>query len=117
MLGQQVLRAGIADVSGIVNIADIADVADIGTGIADIGTDIVDIGTDIADIVDIGTDIADIATGIVDVVNSTDIADRMLRTLRWKQVDAYKVLRGCPVTVYPFQPIYFSDVKGFIGYK
>ena len=67
---------------GIANIADIADVADIGT-----------------DIVDIGTDIADIATGIVDVVNSTDIADRMLRTLRWKQVDAYKVLRGCPMTV------------------
>ena len=65
------LRAGIADVSGIANIADIAD---------------------------IGTDIADIATGIADVVNSADIADRMLRTLRWKQVDAYKVSRGCPVT-------------------
>ena len=71
------LRAGIADVSGIANIADIADVADI------------------------GTDIADIATGIADVVNSADIADRMLRTLRWKQVDVYKVSRGCPVTVYP----------------
>ena len=68
------LRAGIADVSGIANIADIADVADIGTDIADIGTD------------------------IADVVNSADIADRMLRTLRWKQVDAYKVSRGCPVT-------------------
>ena len=67
LLGQQVLRAGITDVSGIANIADIADVADI------------------------GTDIADIATGIADVVNSADIADRMLRTLRWKQVDAYKV--------------------------
>ena len=26
LLGQQVLRAGIADVSGIVNIADIADI-------------------------------------------------------------------------------------------
>ena len=72
LLGQQVLRVGITDVSGIANIADITDVADIGT--------------------DIGTDIADIATGIADVVNSADIADRMLRTLRWKQVDAYKVL-------------------------
>ena len=82
MLGQQVLRAGIADVLGIANIADIADVADIGT-----------------DIADIGTDIADIATGIADVVDSADIADRMLRTLRWKQVDAYKVSRGCPVTI------------------
>ena len=68
------LRVGIADVLGIVNIADIADVADIGTDIADIGTD------------------------IADVVDSADIADRMLRTLRWKQVDAYKVSRGCPVT-------------------
>ena len=76
LLGQQVLRIGIADVSGIANIADIADVADI------------------------GTDIADIAMGIADVVNSADIADRMLRTLRWKQVDAYKVSRGCPVTPY-----------------
>jgi hypothetical protein len=85
LLGQQVLRAGIADVSGIANIADIADVADIGT-----------------DIADIGTDIADIAMGIADVVDSADIADRMLRTLRWKQVDAYKVSRGCPVTVPPF---------------
>ena len=85
LLGQQVLRVGIADVLGIANIADIADVADIGTDIADIGTDIVDI-----------------ATGIADVVDSADIADRMLRTLRWKQVDAYKVSRGCPVTVPPF---------------
>ena len=75
------LRAGIADVSGIANIADIADVADIGT-----------------DITDIGTDIADIATGIADVINSANIADWMLRTLRWKQVDAYKASRGCPVT-------------------
>ena len=82
MLGQQVLRAGIADISGIVNIADIADVADIGT-----------------DIADIGTDIADIAIGIADVMDSADIADWMLRTLRWKRVDAYKVSRGCPVTV------------------
>ena len=80
MLGQQVLRAGIIDVSGIANIADIADVADIG-----------------ADIADIGTDIADIAMGIADIVDSADIADRMLRTLRWKQVNAYKVSRGCPV--------------------
>ena len=62
------------------NIADITDIADIGTDIADIGTDIADIGTDITDVVD-----------------SADIADRMLRTLRWKQVDAYKVSRGCPV--------------------
>ena len=87
MLGQQVLRAGIIDILGIANIADIVDVVDIGTDIANIGTDIADIGTDIADI---GTDIAD-------VVDSADIADRMLRTLRWKQVDAYKVSRGCPV--------------------
>ena len=89
MLGQQVLRAGIADILSIINIADIADVADIGTDIADIGTDIADIGTDIADI----------AMGIADVVDSADIADWMLRTLRWKQVDAYKVSRGCPVTI------------------
>ena len=80
MLGQQVLRVGITDISGIINIADIADVADIST-----------------DIADISTDIADIAIGIADVVNSADIADRMLRTLRWKQVDAYKVSQGCPV--------------------
>ena len=79
------LRAGIADVSGIANIADIADVADIST-----------------DIADIGTDIADIATGIADVVDSADIADWILRTLRWKQVDVYKVSQGCPVTVPPF---------------
>ena len=92
LLGQQVLRVGIADVSGIANIADIADVADIGTDIADIGTDIADIGMDIADI----------ATGIADVMNSADIADRMLQTLRWKQVDTYKVSRGYPVTVPPF---------------
>ena len=85
MLGQQILRAEIADISGIANIADIADVADIGM-----------------DIADIGTDIADIAMGITDVVNSADIADRILRTLRWKQVDAYKVSRGCPMTVPPF---------------
>ena len=79
MLGQQVLRAGIADILGIVNIADIVDIADIGT-----------------DIADISMDIADIVMGIADVVDSADIADRMLRTLRWKQVDAYKVSRGCP---------------------
>ena len=71
MLGQQVLRAGIADILGIANIADIAGVADIATGIADIVTDI------------------------------ADIADRVLRTLRWKQVGAYKVLRGCPVIYAP----------------
>ena len=72
MLGQQVLRAGIADISGIANIADITDVVDIG----------MDINTDIADVVD-----------------SADITDRILQTLRWKQVDAYKVSRGCPVTL------------------
>ena len=90
LLSQQVLRAGITDILGIANIADIADVADISTDIADIGTDIADIGTDIADI----------TTGIADVVDSVDIADRMLRTLRWKQVDIYKVLWGCPVTAF-----------------
>ena len=87
LLGQQVLKAGITDILGIVNIVNIADVADI-------GTDIVDIGTDIADI---GIDIADIATGIADVVDSADIADRMLQTLQWNQVDTYKVSRGCPI--------------------
>ena len=85
LLGQQVLRVGIADVLGIANIVNIADVADIST-----------------DIADIGTDIADIAMGITDVVDSADIADWMLRTLRWKQVDIYKVLWGCPITVPPF---------------
>ena len=40
MLGQQVLRVGIADVSGIVNIANITDIVDIAMGIADIVTDI-----------------------------------------------------------------------------
>ena len=82
LLGQQVLRVGIADVLGIANIADIVDVADIGM-----------------DIADIGTDIADIATGIADIMDSADIADRMLRTLRWKWVDTYKVSRGCPITI------------------
>ena len=62
------LGAGIADISGIVNIADIA-------GIANIVTDIADIITDIA-----------------------GIADRVLQTLRWKQVGVYKVSWGCPVT-------------------
>ena len=81
MLGQQVLRVGIVDILGIANIVDIVNVADIGT-----------------DIADIGMDIADIAMGIADVVDSADIADWMLRTLRWKQVDIYKVLWGCPVT-------------------
>ena len=64
------------------NIADIADVADIAIDIADIATDIADIVTDIADI-----------------VNVVDIADRMLRTLRWKQVGAYKVSQRYPVTL------------------
>ena len=36
--------------------------------------------------------------GIADIVDSADIADWMLRTLRWKQVDAYKVSQGCPIT-------------------
>ena len=40
MLGQQVLRAGIADILGIANITDIVGVADIITDIADIITDI-----------------------------------------------------------------------------
>ena len=52
MLGQQVLRAGIADILSIANIADIS------------------------------IDIADIAMGIADVVDSADIADWMLRILR-----------------------------------
>ena len=77
------LRAGITDILGIVNIADITDVADIGTDIADISIDIMDI-----------------VIGITDVVNSADITDRMLRTLRWKQVDAYKVSQGCPIIIY-----------------
>ena len=85
MLGQQVLRAGIVDILSIANIADIADIADIST-----------------DIVDIGTDIIDIAMGIADVVNSADIVDRILRTLRWKQVDVYKVSQGYPIIVPPF---------------
>ena len=65
MLGQQVLRAGIADVLDIANIVGITDIANIST-----------------DIADIGTDIADIAIGIADVVDSADIADQMLRTLQ-----------------------------------
>ena len=78
MLGQQVLRAGITDISGIINIADITDIADIAMGITDIVTDIADIVTDIA-----------------------GIADWVLRTLRWKQVGVYKVSWGCPVTTSP----------------
>ena len=76
MLGQQVLRVEITDILNIANIADIADVADIATGIADIVTDIADIVTDIV-----------------------GIGDLVLQTLRWKQVGAYKVSRGCPVTI------------------
>ena len=72
LLGQQVLRVGITDILSIVNIG--------------------------MDITDIGINITDIAMGIADIVNSADIADRMLRALRWKQVDVYKVLWGCPVT-------------------
>ena len=44
-------------------------------------------------ITDIVTDIADIVTDIA------GIADRVLQTLWWKQVGAYKVSQGCPVTV------------------
>ena len=84
LLGQQVLRAGIANVLGIVNIADIADVADI------------------------GIDIADIATGIADVVDSVDIVNWMLRTLQWKQVDAYKVSQGCPVIALQVKAIFYK---------
>ena len=40
MLGQQVLRAEIADISGITNIIDIVGVADIVIDIADIVIDI-----------------------------------------------------------------------------
>ena len=78
------LKVEIMDVLSIANIANIVDVVDIST-----------------DIADIGTDITDIAIGITDVVNSADIADRILRTLRWKQVDVYKVLQGCPMTLPP----------------
>ena len=81
MLGQQVLGAGIADVSGIANIADIADVADITTGIADIVTDI------------------------------AGIADQVLQTLRWKQVGVYKVSRGCPVTEIYYKEENYLKVK------
>ena len=43
-------------------------------------------------------DIANIAMGIADIVTDiAGIADRVLRTLRWKQVGVYKVSRGCPV--------------------
>ena len=91
LLGQQVLRIGIADILGIINIADIADVADIGTDITDISTDIADISIDITDI----------AIGIADIVDSTDIVDRILQTLWWKQVDMYKVSRGYPIIVPP----------------
>jgi hypothetical protein len=52
LLGQQVLRAGITDILGIVNIIDITGVADIITDIADIVTDITDIIIDIAGIAD-----------------------------------------------------------------
>ena len=74
LLGQQVLRVEIADISGIANITDVAD---------------------------IGIDIVDIAIDIADVVNIADIVDWMLRTLQWEQVDVYKVSQGCPVIVLP----------------
>ena len=84
------LRAGIADILGIANIADIADVADI------------------------STDIADIAIGIADVMDSADIADQMLRTLWWKQVDAYKVSQGCPITLGYYCLKYLIMVSNFL---
>ena len=71
MLGQQVLRAGIADVLGIANIVNITNIADIAMGITDIITDI------------------------------AGITDQVLRTLQWKQVGVYKVSWGCSVTVPP----------------
>ena len=49
MLGQQVLRVGIADVLNIINIAGVADIA---MGITDIVTDIADIVIDITGIAD-----------------------------------------------------------------
>ena len=49
----------------------------LGAGIADV--------LGIANIADIVTDIADIVTDIA------GIADRVLQTLRWKQVGVYKV--------------------------
>ena len=70
----------------------------LGAGIADV--------LGIANIADIA-DVADIATDIADIVNIAGIADWMLQTLRWKQVGAYKVLRGCPIT-----PFFIK-----IGYK
>ena len=45
-IGQQVLRAVIADVLVTTNITDIADVADIVTDITDIATDIADIAVE-----------------------------------------------------------------------
>ena len=60
MLGQQVLRAGIADVLDIANIIGITDIADI------------------------STDIADIATDIADVINIADITDRMFTNIAVK---------------------------------
>ena len=47
---------------------------------------------------DIITDIADIAIDIADIVNIAGIADQILRILWWKQVGAYKVLQGHPIT-------------------
>ena len=60
----------------------------LGVGIADV--------SGIANIADIA-DVADIVMDIADIV--TDIADRVLQTLQWKQVGAYKVSQGCPVTI------------------
>ena len=68
MLGQQVLGAEITDILNIANIADIV------------------------------TDIANIVIDITDIVNIVDNADRVLQTLRWKQVGVYKVLWGYPIT-------------------
>ena len=46
--------------------------------------------------------ITDIVTDITDIVtNIAGIADRVLQTLQWKQVGAYKVSQGYPMTI-PF---------------
>ena len=58
-------------------------------------------------ITDIVTDIADIVTDIA------GIADRVLQTLWWKQVGAYKVSQGCPVTV--INKLYSIFIKYWIS--
>ena len=68
---------------------------------------------DIVDVIDIAIDIADIVTDIVDIVNIADIADWMLRTLQWEQVDAYRVLWGCPVTQIMQEQIYLVEKQNY----